>query len=741
MKDNSNILEFKVQGMDCANCAKTIESAVAGMNGVEQAELSFATETLRVRGSRPVSDITAVVNDLGYTLQNEPGKEMAAMGPSGFAQFLWGRPETRTLLLAALLILPGLLFNELLRRDYWWVDALAIISLILAGWPVARSAWKSLRYGRTISINLLMTIAAIGAVIIGANVEAAMVMVLFALGEALEGYTAGRARHAIRELMQVAPATATLIRREAAGEAAPQQLQEVAVEKLIVGDHILVRPGERIPMDGQVVSGASTVDQAAITGESRPITKASGDTLFAGSMNGEGALEIEVTHLAQDNTISRMIALVEEAQDRRAPAQRFVDQFASYYTPAIVVLAIAVAAIPPLFFGQPFWNTAAGELGWFYRGLALLVVACPCALVISTPVSIISAISNAARHGVLFKGGAYLERLSRVRAMAFDKTGTLTEGKPSVVSLRTAACETDKENQLADCSDCDEMLALAGAVESRSEHPLARAVSEASAARGLLERYPSADNVSALTGRGVKGWVRGHQVMIGSHQYFDGHIAHSAQQCALAAGDEQQGYTPLLVGRDDAYLGTITVADKVRASSQDVIAELKVLGMKSLVMLTGDSRVTAERTAAEIGMTDVRAELLPEDKVAAVQALQEEYGPVAMVGDGINDAPALATADVGIAVGGAGKPSQAMETADITLMEDEIVRLPFAVGLSKATMRTIYANVALSIGIKLVFLLLVLAGVGTMWMAVLADVGTSLLVTLNGMRLLTKQPA
>jgi Cd2+/Zn2+-exporting ATPase len=285
------------------------------------------------------------------------------------------------------------------------------------------------------------------------------------------------------------------------------------------------------------------------------------------------------------------------------------------------------------------------------------------------------------------------------------------------------------------------MLALAGAVESRSEHPLARAVSEASAARGLLERYPSADNVSALTGRGVKGWVRGHQVMIGSHQYFDGHIAHSAQQCALAAGDEQQGYTPLLVGRDDAYLGTITVADKVRASSQDVIAELKVLGMKSLVMLTGDSRVTAERTAAEIGMTDVRAELLPEDKVAAVQALQAQYGPVAMVGDGINDAPALATADVGIAVGGAGKPSQAMETADITLMEDEIVRLPFAVGLSKATMRTIYANVALSIGIKLVFLLLVLAGVGTMWMAVLADVGTSLLVTLNGMRLLTKQPA
>jgi Cd2+/Zn2+-exporting ATPase len=725
--------------MDCANCARSIETAVSRMDGVEQCSLNFTTETLRITGTADKSNVTAVVSDMGYTLIDPLAEtqtdETAVKPPQNFLQYMWDRRETRLVLLAALLILPGVVLNEIMHRDLLWVDLLAVAALLLAGWPIARSGWNSLRLSREININVLMTIAAVGAVIIGATVEAAMVMVLFAIGESLEGYTTGRARQSIKSLMQIAPATATRLSNAGSGQAT----EEVPVQELDVGDLILIRPGERIPMDGRVLSGSSYVDQSPITGESRLVEKEPGDEIFAGSVNGHGALEVEVTHLAEDNTISRMIRLVEEAQEKRAPAQRFVDQFSRYYTPAVVLLAFLVATIPPLFFGQPFWNTA-GETGWLYRGLVLLVVACPCALVISTPVSIISAISNAAKNGILIKGGIHLETLSKVHVMAFDKTGTLTEGKPSVIGVRTAVCETSTDSGWAVCSDCEDVLALAAAVESRSEHPLAQAVLHANRRYGCCERYPAAQNVSALTGRGVIGVVNGHQVIIGSHRWFDANIAHPPAQCDLAMIDEAQGYAPLMVSLDDAYQGTITVADTVRHSSSQVIAGLKDLGMRQIVMLTGDSRITAEKVGAQLGVTDVRYELLPQDKVDVVKELQAANGPVAMVGDGINDAPALATADVGIAVGGAGKPSQAMETADITLMDDDIIRLPFAVSLSQAMMRIIIFNLAFAIGIKVVFLLLVLAGRGTMWMAVLADMGASLLVTLNGMRLLNKKP-
>jgi Zn2+/Cd2+-exporting ATPase len=472
------------------------------------------------------------------------------------------------------------------------------------------------------------------------------------------------------------------------------------------------------------------------------IEKEAGSDVLASSINGEGALEIEVTKLAEDNTISRLIAMVEEAQEKRAPSQRFVDRFARVYTPLVMVLAILVAVIPPIFFDQPFLNPDGETFGWLYRGLALLVVACPCALVISTPVTIISAISNAARNGVLFKGGVFVEALGGVNAIAFDKTGTLTMGRPAVLSIRAADCTqslipSPQSPVPASCEPCADLLALANAVERRSEHPLARAIMDASQQQGVADRYAPAANVTALTGRGVVGHVAGREITIGSHAYLENLLTHSSIDCQQANAEAALGYTPLMVGGDGDYLGTITVADKVRESSRAAVDELRSSGLRVVVMLTGDNKSTAAAIAEQVGVTDVRAELMPGQKVAAVQELQATYGPIAMIGDGINDAPALATADVGIAIGGAlGGTNQAMETADVTLMSDDLRRLPFALNLSRTARRTIWINVILSIGIKVIFFVLVLMGLGTMWMAVLADMGTSLLVTLNGMRLL-----
>ncbi len=451
-----------------------------------------------------------------------------------------------------------------------------------------------------------------------------------------------------------------------------------------------------------------------------------------------------------------MIRLVEEAQEQRAPVQRFVDQFAKVYTPAVVVIAALVATVPPLLFAQPFWNPDPQTQGWLYRALELLVVACPCALVISTPVSIVAAISNAARNGVLIKGGAFLEALSRVRAIAFDKTGTLTEGKPSVVTVQSIDCRskvqirqmntdfaidpTMKSAQFAldpdlICEPCSDLLALASALERRSEHPLAEAVVIAATQHKLYERYPVAEAVSAQVGMGVAGMVNGQQVFIGNHRYFDAHVPHDPAICAAVNDSSASGHTSMLISRDGEYQGYISVADTVRPNSRAILAQLQADGIHALVMLTGDASATAQRIAIDVGVTDVRADLLPENKVEAVKALLEQYGSVAMVGDGINDAPALARASVGIAMG-VGGSAQAIETADVALMSDSLERLPFALRLSRATMRVIRQNVALAIGIKLLFLVAVLLGVGTMWLAVLADVGASILVTLNGMRML-----
>jgi Cd2+/Zn2+-exporting ATPase len=724
--------------LDCANCALTLEKGIAQMGGVQSCQVTFATEKMRVGGDVAREDVVARVRELGYdVVEPAPESQAAAIEPLNFFQFMWQRRDTQLALLGTLLIVPGLLFEEILGLHYRLVDLASIGALVAAGLPIARSAWRAVRINREININVLMTIASVGAMLIGAYTEAGMVMVLFAIGEALEGYTASRARDSIRSLMQVAPNEATLLERDDHARE-----RRVEITALRVGDVILVKPGERIPMDGRVIAGASSVNQAPITGESRLVEKVVGSDVFASSVNGEGSLEIEVTHLAADNTISRLIEMVERAQEKRAPTQRFVDRFARYYTPAVVVLAALTAIVPPLFFGQPFLNPDPETFGWLYRGLAMLVVSCPCALVISTPVSIISAISNAARQGVLIKGGAYLETLGRARVIAFDKTGTLTEGKPSVVAVRSAAdlqtpANHDETNHVGGlCDDCDDVVALASAVEQRSEHPLAQAVVGEAARRGVQNQYPAAQAVTALTGRGVTGQVAGRHVLVGSHNHF-ADLPHADVHCAAARQDAMKGYTPMMVSDDGVYVGTIVVTDAVRESSREALDRLRETGVGPLVMLTGDNVQTAQSVGEMVGVTDVRAELLPGQKMAAIEALREQYGTVVMVGDGINDAPALATADVGIAIGAAsGGTAQAMETADVALMSDDLRRLPFALRLSRAAMRTIKANVALALGIKLGFLVLVLVGLGTMWMAVLADMGTSLLVTLNGMRLL-----
>ncbi|MFN8446533.1 MAG: cation-translocating P-type ATPase [Caldilineaceae bacterium] len=743
---------FTITGMDCADCARTIERGVAKLEGIEACTLNYAAGKLRVSGTASEEDVVSRVRQLGYDVANEQEQSAASSstgGLIGFVRYLLQRRQTTLALVGLLLILPGIVFDELLpvvngNAPPSWVHLFSLAALAIAGAPIAQSAWQGLFINHEITINLLMTIAAVGAVIIGAYSEAGLVMVLFAIGEALEGYTMERARQSIRSLLSVAPQEAIALRPciDCKGHMGQDgytggpcpfcgiEEQLVKIDQLVIGDTILVKAGERVAMDGRIVKGSSALNQAPITGESIPIEKQPGDSVFAGSINGNGVLEILVTALAQDNTISRMVHLVEEAQERRAPIQRFVDQFAKFYTPAVVAIAFLVATLPPMLFGQPFWNADGATQGWLYRALELLVVACPCALVISTPVTLVAALSNAARNGVLIKGGAFIEALSRIRAIAFDKTGTLTEGKPQVREIRSVNCLEE-----ATCLHCDDLLALASAVERRSEHPLAEAVVNAANQRNLQQRYPVAESVAAQVGQGVIGQVNGQQIFIGNHRYFDANVPHDAAICTTIQQRSASGETPLMVSIDGTYQGYITVADPVRAESRETLERLQASGIQTLIMLTGDNQATAQRIADTVGVSEVCAELLPEQKVEAVRDLLTRHGAVAMVGDGINDAPALATATVGIAMGGSGS-AQAIETADVSLMNDSLYQLPFVLRLCRQAMQTIRQNISFAIGVKILFLVAVLFGVGTLWLAVLADVGASLLVTLNGMRLL-----
>jgi Cd2+/Zn2+-exporting ATPase len=552
-----------------------------------------------------------------------------------------------------------------------------------------------------------MLVAAAGAIALGEWSEAAAVVFMFAVAQALEARTLERARTAVRALMDLAPAEALV--KDAGGA------RKVLIDQVAIGSVIVVRPGEKVPLDGQVVSGASAVNQAPVTGESLPVDKAAGDEVFAGSINGRGVLDVRVTRLRRDTTLARIIHLVEQAQGRRAPAQTFVERVARFYTPAVIILAMVTAVVPPLI--------AAGEWhAWIYRALVLLVVSCPCALVISTPVSIVAALSGAARKGVLIKGGAHLERAGAVRCVAFDKTGTLTRGTPEVVDVIAL-------NGMPAAA----IISLAASIEQRSDHPIARAIVAYAEGRGV--RADAGVNVMALTGLGAEGHVSGTDVIVGNHRLFEERRLCSPEVHERLEDVSAHGRTPVLLARDGVPIGIIAVADRPREAGRDVVDILRQQGIRSVVMLTGDSTPTAAAIAAALGIDDVRAELMPEDKVKVVEELRRRYGPVAMVGDGINDAPALASADVGIVMGAAGSDA-AIESADIALMADELLKIPYALRLSRATMRNIKANLVISLALKAGFVLAAIGGVATLWMAVLADTGASIIVIANALRLL-----
>jgi len=720
-------LSFQVEGLDCADCALNLEEALRNLPGVAQVSVDFALARARITPSGDAGIEAAaqrVAREMGYALLSQAGGEAAVGGRRA-----WVRQHRRELstLVSGLLILLALGLHLVHLPEP--AAAAYIAAIVAGGFTVARAGWASLRSAHSLDMNALMSIAAIGSVFVGEWAEGAVAIFLFSLGNMLEGYTMDRARNAIRGLMDLSPRRATLLHGD--------REEQVPVEELRAGDRILVKPAERIPMDGLVLAGESAVNQAPITGESLPAEKQPGSEVFAGTVNGQGALTLRVSRRSSDSTIARIIRMVEEAQAQKAPSQRFVDRFARVYTPAVIAIALAVALLPPL----TGWLAGAGEFGsllpqWIYRALVLLVIACPCALVISTPVTIVSAIARAARAGVLIKGGSHLEALGKLRVIAFDKTGTLTAGKPHVVSVR--CLDHDGATPWRECSACLRTLATAAAVERRSEHPIAQAVVEEAAALGLVEGEQAAVSVEAMVGRGVRGQVNGHAVTVGAHTLLhEGHPELAdGPLCSAVHAAQADGQTAMVVTDDCCgVLGAISVADTLRPGVTGVMQALEKVGIERTVMLTGDNEATARAIAESAGVADVRAGLLPEQKVAAIEALLAQYGAVAMVGDGVNDAPALARATVGIAMGAAGTDT-ALETADVALMADDLSRLPFAVRLSRRARSIILQNVVLALGIKAVFLALAVAGLATMWMAVFADMGASLLVTLNGMRLL-----
>jgi Zn2+/Cd2+-exporting ATPase len=581
-------------------------------------------------------------------------------------------------------------------------------SILIGGFNLFKTGIKSILQLR-FEMKSLMTIAVIGAAFIGEWGEGATVVILFAISEALESYSMDKARASIRSLMDIAPKEA-LIRRN------NQELM-VLVDDIEIGDIMIVKPGQKIAMDGTVRKGISAVNQAAITGESVPVCKEINDEVFAGTLNEEGLLEIEVTKRVEDTTLSKIIHLVEEAQAERAPSQAFVDKFAKYYTPVIMLVALLVAVIPPLFNGE--WSE------WIYQGLAVLVVGCPCALVISTPVSIVTAIGNAAKNGVLIKGGIHLEEIGGIKAIAFDKTGTLTKGVPVVTDF-----EVLKDN------DRNKVLSYISALENESQHPLASAILKKAEESNVSYKDISVYEFSSITGKGIKGTIDGVTFYVGNPVLFKEMAVQDLNHYSSTIAQLQtQGKTVMVYGTDTEVLALIAVADEVRETSKEVIKRLHKLGIKKTIMLTGDNQGTANAIGKTIGVTDVYSELLPQDKLTKIKELRTSYGNVAMVGDGVNDAPALAASTVGIAMGGAGTDT-ALETADIALMADDLKKLPFTISLSRKALAIIKQNITFSLGIKLVALLLVVPGWLTLWIAIFADMGATLLVTLNSLRLL-----
>ena len=691
---------IRILQMDCPTEEALLRTKLGGMAGVAGMEFNLMQRVLTVTHEpQALEPVLAAVRSLGFTpeiagdAQAEPAPEpvrpwwplaVAGLAAIGSEASHWlGFPDA----LAA---------------------ALALIAVLACGISTYKKGWMAVRNGN-LNINALMSIAVTGALVLGQWPEAAMVMVLFTVAEWIEARSLDRARNAIRSLMQLTPETATVLQIDGTW-------QEVAAKFVAVGATVRIKPGERIALDGTLVNGSSSVNQAPITGESLPVDKQAGDPVFAGTINTSGSFEYTVTAGAGNSTLARIIHAVEEAQGAKAPTQRFVDQFARVYTPVVFAIAVVVALVPPLLVGGDW-------IGWIYKALVMLVIACPCALVISTPVTIVSGLAAAARRGILIKGGIYLEEGRKLRWVALDKTGTITQGKPSQTDFSALNGWSPAE-----------VRSLAASLADRSDHPVSLAVAQAAQRDGIP--LQTVEQFEALAGLGTKGLIQGKTYYLGNHR-----LIHAQGRCSDAlelqlSALEEQGKTVILLTDDHSVHGIFAVADTVKEGSRQAIAELHALGVQT-VMLTGDNAHTARAIAAQVGVDDARGDLLPEDKLKVIESLMQAGTGVGMVGDGINDAPALARADIGFAMGVAGTGT-AIETADVALMDDDLRKLPRFVRLSRDTHTLLVQNIVIALGIKAVFLVLTLAGMGTMWMAVFADMGASLLVVGNGLRLLRK---
>ncbi|EOC6278722.1 cadmium-translocating P-type ATPase CadA [Enterococcus faecium] len=693
---------YRVEGLSCTNCAAKFEKNVSQIPKVTDAKVNFGAGKISIEGEATIAEIEAAGAFENLKVQSEHDTEPRIETKEPFVKRNWN-------LLASLFLIILALGSQVVNgEDALLTEGLFILAIIIGGFSLFKEGFSDL-LKLNFSMESLMTIAIIGAAIIGEWTEGSIVVILFAISEALERFSMDKARQSIRSLMDIAPKEA-LIRRN-------NVEQMINVSKIEVGDIMIIKPGQKIAMDGQVIKGHSSVNQAAITGESVPIEKNINDDIFAGTINEEGALEVKVTKHVNDTTIAKIIHLVEEAQGERAPAQAFVDKFAKYYTPTIMVIAALIVIVPPLFFNGD-WNT------WLYQGLSLLVVGCPCSLVISTPVSIVSAIGNSAKNGVLVKGGIYLEEIGGLKAIAFDKTGTLTKGTPTVTDFTTV-----------DSKDEEKYFSIITALESYSQHPLASAILKEADNRAISYKSVVVDEFTSITGKGIQGNIEGITYLVGSPKLFESILTDNSKIIENYQRLQQQGKTAMLLGTDKQILAVIAVADELRESSKAVIEKLHDLGIEHTIMLTGDNATTAQSIGKQTGVTEIKGDLMPQDKLDYIKSLKETYGKVAMVGDGINDAPALAASTVGIAMGGAGTDT-ALETADVALMGDDLQKLPFIVKLSRQTLRIIKQNITFSLGIKLLALLLVVPGWLTLWIAILADMGATILVTLNGLRLM-----
>jgi Cd2+/Zn2+-exporting ATPase len=691
---------FKIEGMDCHEEVAILERTLKKLTGVEALDADVLAQRLRVKYDAAKLNTSTIAEAVAKTGMRAWLEHDEPAAPAG-------TPATRRAFVVTSGAALGLgLLADVLHAPAPIPMAAYVVSILAGGVYTARRALAAARL-LSLDINVLMLVAVAGAVALRQWSEGASVIFLFALAQLLEARAMDRARTSIRALMDLTPVEA-LVRRGG-------REVRVSVDDLHIGEVVVVRPGEKIPLDGRVAAGRGFINQAPVTGESLPVEKAPGDEVFAGTINGRSAIEVTVERLRADSTVARIIHLVERAQAQRAPSQTFVERFARVYTPAVLILAAIVAVVPPLA-GAGAWST------WIYRALVLLVISCPCALVISTPVSVVSALSAAARKGVLIKGGAHLERLATVQCVAFDKTGTLTRGTLKVVDVQP----------VGDAS-ADDLLRLAASIESRSEHPIGRAIlTHAELACIPLDRVTAFES---LPGLGAQALVGDAAVVLGSHRLLEERGVCSDALHATLEQQPQDGRTTVLVADGERALGIIAVADEIRESAADAVRLLRAQGIRHVALLTGDQPAAAEALANAVGVDQVRAGLMPDDKVREVADLRRRFGALAMVGDGVNDAPALAAADVGIAMGVAGTDA-ALETADVALMSDELLRLPYALRLSRAALRNIRANIAFSIALKAAFLVMAIFGVATLWMAVVADSGASLVVIANALRLL-----